>query len=195
MIRRRWFQFSLRSLLVATVAVAIWPAHHANRFHRQRKAIEAIEKKGGDVRLQADGTADYVFLPYVAAEDVKRLSYVAPVRRLMVTSGVFDSSMTPLSRVDGLESITLVDMKATGDGLKILAALPRLQFLRFRRVRFTEPDAPSALIGCKASEIAFEEMKIDEECLKPLCAALPKCRIYIPSGSEHFLHRSRLLRP
>jgi hypothetical protein len=194
-VRRRWFQFSLRSLLIAMFAAAIWPAHHANRFYRQGKAIEAIEKKGGAVQVQADGTIEYAFLPYVTADDVQRLRHLPSVRRLMLTSGMFDSSMTPLSRVAGLESITLADMKATGDGLKILAALPRLQFLTFRRVRFNEPDAPAALIGCKASEIIFEEMKINEERLKPLCAALPKCSVYISSGSGHVRHRFRLVRP
>lgn len=78
MSHRRWFQFSLRTLFIAMFEAATWPAHYANRFYRQRKAIEAIERKGGEVRAQADGTIDYVFLPYVTAEDVKRLCHLSP---------------------------------------------------------------------------------------------------------------------
>lgn len=103
--------------------------------------------------------------------------------------------MAPLSQVAGLESVILADMMATSDGLKIVAALPGLRFLRFRRVRFEEPDALAALTGCKAPEITFEEMKMNEGRLKSLCAALPKCMVSISSESPTRLHRLRVVRP
>ena len=46
------FQFSLRSLLVATVAVAIpfsWLAVEMKKAREQREAVEAIQKRGGRV--------------------------------------------------------------------------------------------------------------------------------------------------
>lgn len=103
--------------------------------------------------------------------------------------------MTPLSRLAGIESITLADMKATGDGLEVLAALPGLRCLTFRRVLFDEPNAPAALIGCTASEINFEDVKLDEDRLKPLSAALPKCMVSISSSRGRFFNRSRIVRP
>ena len=192
---RRWFQFSLRTLFIAMFVAMIWPAHYANRLYRQRKAIEAIELKGGEVRVKSDGTIDYVFIPNFTAGDVERLSHLPQVRSLMMTSGVFDSSMAPLSRVTGIESVVLADMKATWDGLKVLVALPGLQHLRCRRVVFNEPNAPAGLIGCAASDITFEDMNVEERCLKPLCAAMPKCMVSISSSSGHSLHRSRIIRP
>ena len=48
----RRFQFSLRSLLVATVAVAIpfsWLAVEMKAAREQREAVEGIEKSGGIV--------------------------------------------------------------------------------------------------------------------------------------------------
>ncbi|HEV3344338.1 MAG TPA: hypothetical protein VG125_28440 [Pirellulales bacterium] len=47
---RRWFQFSLRALLVALTALGVWLGFKAEKAHRQRDAVRAIEKLGGVVR-------------------------------------------------------------------------------------------------------------------------------------------------
>jgi hypothetical protein len=45
--RRRWFQFSLRTLAIVTALVAIVLSWQAQRLHHQRKAIAAIRQLGG----------------------------------------------------------------------------------------------------------------------------------------------------
>lgn len=45
--RRRWFQFSLRSLLVLVTVFAVWLGLQVNRANRQRRAVEAISAMGG----------------------------------------------------------------------------------------------------------------------------------------------------
>ena len=50
--KRRWFQYSLQTLLVFVTLCAIpcsWYAVKMNRVKRQREAVEAIEKLGGRV--------------------------------------------------------------------------------------------------------------------------------------------------
>ena len=51
--RRRWFQYSLRTLLLFMLLVSIgmsWVAVRIQRARRQREAVEAIQKLGGLVR-------------------------------------------------------------------------------------------------------------------------------------------------
>ena len=50
--RRRWFQFSLRTLLVAVAVVAVRLALTANAARKQRAAVAAIEALGGSVRYE-----------------------------------------------------------------------------------------------------------------------------------------------
>ena len=40
--RRRWFQFSLRTLLVLVTVLCVWLAMTAERARKQRKAVAAI---------------------------------------------------------------------------------------------------------------------------------------------------------
>jgi hypothetical protein len=50
--KRRWFQFSLRTLLIATLIVAIpcaWLGRKIAQKQREREAVEAIVKAGGIV--------------------------------------------------------------------------------------------------------------------------------------------------
>ena len=46
---RRWLGFSVRTLLLLTALVAVWLGVQANRVHKQRAAIAAIEAAGGTV--------------------------------------------------------------------------------------------------------------------------------------------------
>lgn len=46
---RRRFQFSLRALLIAVTALAVWLGLEVNRVRRQREAVEAIIAAGGKV--------------------------------------------------------------------------------------------------------------------------------------------------
>jgi Leucine-rich repeat (LRR) protein len=47
--KRRWFQFSLRTMMVVVTLLCIWLGITANRANRQRRAVETITKAGGEV--------------------------------------------------------------------------------------------------------------------------------------------------
>src|SRR5688572_24747048 len=47
--KRRWFQFSLATLLLLTLACAVVLALWAASAERQRRAVEYVEGLGGDV--------------------------------------------------------------------------------------------------------------------------------------------------
>jgi hypothetical protein len=48
--RRRWFRFSLRTMLVAITLFCIWLGVTANRANRQRRAVETTRSYGAYVR-------------------------------------------------------------------------------------------------------------------------------------------------
>jgi len=50
--RRRWFQFSLRTLLVLLTVLCVWLGVTVNRARKQREAVAAIEALGGYVRYE-----------------------------------------------------------------------------------------------------------------------------------------------
>ena len=50
--RRRWFQYSLRTLFVLVTVLCVCLAVTANRARRQREAVKAIESVGGQVRYE-----------------------------------------------------------------------------------------------------------------------------------------------
>jgi len=50
MIRRRWFQFSLRSFLIVVTVFAVWLGWKVDRARKQREAVRAIETIRGVVQ-------------------------------------------------------------------------------------------------------------------------------------------------
>jgi hypothetical protein len=46
--RRRWFRFSLRSMLVAVTLLCVWLGVIANRANQQRRAVERLTSHNGD---------------------------------------------------------------------------------------------------------------------------------------------------
>ncbi len=45
--RRRWYQYSLRTLLAVVAALSVWFAIVAKRVEDQKRAVAAIEAVGG----------------------------------------------------------------------------------------------------------------------------------------------------
>ena len=54
-LKRRWLRFSVRTLLIVTALVAVWLGVLANRVHKQRAAVAAIEAAGGTVYYDWQG--------------------------------------------------------------------------------------------------------------------------------------------
>ena len=57
--RRRWLQFSLRTLLVLMLVASLpmsWLAVELRRGRQQRAAVLAVQKMGGDVRYERDAS-------------------------------------------------------------------------------------------------------------------------------------------
>ena len=138
------FQFSLRSLLVATVVVAIpfsWLAVEMKRARRQREVVAAIEKLGGSVRY------DYVFTPPFCFEMpgpvwLRKLvgddffANVEGVRSYEMSEA--DIALPYLRELPRLWELDLSHTQVTDAGLERLKGLTQLRWLSLANTHVTD---------------------------------------------------------
>jgi hypothetical protein len=116
--KRRWFQFSLRTLLIFTIVVAVacgWLGRRIERKRNEREAIEAILKFGGSVEY------DYQLLhPFPGASWSPTAEPYGPAwMRNLLGENFF-------SEVNG---VLLYESKITDDGLVNLKWFTEAQYL------------------------------------------------------------------
>ena len=118
--KRRWYQFSLRALLVFVVLVSIgmsWVAVRKQRVRRQREAVRAIEKLGGDVRYEEAQTPVPRWLRELLGDDFFFLK-VDTVH--LSGTEVTDVGLEHLKWLATLEALFLSNTQVTDAGLESL---------------------------------------------------------------------------
>ncbi len=141
--RRRWFQYSLRTLLLVMLLASIgmsWFAAKLQPAREQREAAEAIEKLGGSV------TYDW-------ESDVSRSEPPGPawVRNLLgenffgnvvgvslENTHVTDAAIEHVKGFSQLQDLDLMDTPVTDAGLEHLKALTQLRMLSLDETRVTD---------------------------------------------------------
>ena len=122
----RWFQFSLRTLLVFVTLCAVpcsWLGVKMQKARQQRKAARAIEELGGEVGWsEPSGPA---WLRSLLGDDVFR--HVDSVDAFV--SDVDDAALENLKALNQVEYLGLVVSPVTDAGLEHLKGLNRLQTL------------------------------------------------------------------
>jgi hypothetical protein len=153
--KRRWFQFSLRSLMVFTVVCAIgaaWLGRKIEQKRKERELAEALVKRGGDVRYDYEETNGQrrgpEWLRGLLGEDLfsevetvmffgrrptddqlEKLKIFTHLKVLWLHWRVTDADLTHLSRLTQLQSLSLYLPEVRDAGMKNLKALVRLQTL------------------------------------------------------------------
>jgi len=157
----RWrFQFSLRSLVVLVVAVAVplgWFGVRLREAERQRRAVEAIRKAGGTVWYDYHNTLYGVIEPRAEPPtpawlrnllgedffaDVVHVGYSRPRPSPSVfTEANTDVGDVDLAHVKGLERLKYLNLsgtRVTDGGLQHLSGLTRLEVLRLSCTPITD---------------------------------------------------------
>lgn len=134
--RRRWFQFSLGSLLLVMTVFGIWLGLRMDRARRQERAV-AVLRERGDVQY------DSIF---VNMSNPKRFVRPAPygpkwlraivgndffdrVRAVWVYKATTDDDLTYLEDLPDVESLIISSPQVTGSGLEHLRGLGSLKEL------------------------------------------------------------------
>ena len=171
----RWrFQFSIRSLLLLTVAVAIpfsWLAVEIRQARREREVV-AIEKLGGRVfwsepsgppwlrRLLGDGL-------FITVEGVG-------LGRTKVTDAWLDT----LKGLNELQRLSLDDTEVTDAGLEYLKGLNQLQWLYLDETKVTDAGLENLTRLKQLQMLSLDGTKVTEAGVKKLQQALPNCKIW-----------------
>jgi hypothetical protein len=141
--KRRWFQFSLRSLLIFTIVVAVacgWLGKRIEQKRKEHEVVETIRKLGGAVYYDYDGR-DFLSPRPDSPQNTEPFG-PAWLRSLLgdsffseVTSVSFahdnltDDELGDIELLPQLKSLRLRDSQITDAGLKHLEALSQLQTL------------------------------------------------------------------
>jgi hypothetical protein len=147
-LNRRWYQYSLRSLLLVMLLASLgmsWVATQREKARRQREAVEAI--------LKLHGTVYYDYQLDAAGEPVQTASQRVPTwwRRLLgddffdrvvYVQVPSDAALEPVEQLPDLQTLELgCNYAITDAGLERLRCLSRLDFLHLRGTQVTTAGA------------------------------------------------------
>ena len=205
--RRRWFQFKLRTLLLATAAsgLAMAVAHHA---HLQRRAVTALLQSNPGAKVyyayQLDARGETIAQPAPPATEWLRnrlgIDYFSPVAAIEMDYAT-DADLACLERLTNLRRLTLErSIDLTDQGLRHVGKLSHLRVLALLGAeRVTDEGLRSLENLARLENLTLEvrEDRVTREAIERLRRALPKCRVEIParSKSDKDLARPRSGRP
>ncbi len=187
--KRRSFQFSLRSLLIFTVVVAIgaaWLGRRIEQKHKEQAAIDEIVKAGGKIvydlqqgthkrdasgpkwlrKLLGDNFFSEVTGVDLANGTDAQLAYLDdfPQLKTLVVSGtgLSDAGIKHLNELSQLQELLLLDLNITNAALLKLRGMPNLNNLQFRKVNITDTGLADLKELGKLTILGLRETKITD---------------------------------
>ncbi len=124
---RRWYQFSLRTLLVAFMVLGVplsWFAARMERTRKQRKAVEAIQRLGGSVEYDRH-MPSLTWLRCWLGNDFFDEVETVDVLNIQIT----DAGLEHLDGLTNLKRLSLDGTRITDGGLEHFRGLTNLQEL------------------------------------------------------------------
>jgi hypothetical protein len=200
--KRRWFQFSLRTLLLFTVVCAVGAAWVATRMEQERRELDAVKtvvRLGGcanfnddcydDGRLHkspAEDKAPGLFTRLLRAAGLDPDFHVVHVLFLggIERTSVKDSDLVVLTEVPHLRDLELYDVEIGDEGLRFAAGLKELRNLRLCRTRVTDAGLRYLVNLKELKTIDIDGSQVTWEGIERLQQAIPKAVIYLPNDVE-----------
>jgi Leucine-rich repeat (LRR) protein len=187
--KRRWHQFSLRTLLILTLILAIpcaWLGRKIDQKRREREAVEAIVKLGGDVRYYNEpsgpiwltnllGERFFDDVDDVDLRDANADAALAHVQKLthlfaldLWESKVTDAGLVGFKGPTELRVLYLQKASVGDIGLKCLDQFAQLVTLDLSQTKVTD-DGLQHLMGLTQLEmLSLDETNITDAGLKRL---------------------------
>lgn len=143
---RRWFRFSMRSLLLLVALLAVPLAWKVNRVHHQRAVVAEVMSNGGMISYSDDPYS--LRLRGVVRASTPNLSwwrswlgddyFVDVVGVILTGSTVGDATLARIATLPNLERLDIYSNKITDDGLKPLASHRKLKELTLSSPHVTD---------------------------------------------------------
>ncbi|HJT30612.1 MAG TPA: hypothetical protein VJ783_01000 [Pirellulales bacterium] len=145
--RRRWFQFSLRGMLLLMLAAFAGLGYYADQVHRQQTAAVAIHKLGGRCGIIEDGSDSVSSRVQSQLTRWFGVDATQTIRHVYLGGCTFsDDDLTCLAGLPHLRTLILTSTPLTDAGLAHLRGLKLLTFVDLRFTRVT-PEGVERLRG------------------------------------------------
>ena len=181
------FQFSLRSLVVLVVAVAIpccWLPMKMREAERQRTAVEAILKAGGGYYCDFEFDESGMLTGKKEPEGPSWLRELVGVHFLagIVVVDLYDTEfgdaeMAHLSTLTRLERLELTHTRVTDDGIEDLMGLTKLKHLKLCYTELSDTGLENLKGLAKLERLEVKGTQVTEEGISELRNAFPDCEI------------------
>jgi len=138
--RRRWYQFSLRTLLIAmavlSVLLGLWMLSIA-RAERQRRAVRAVDRLGGSARYANVPVGESWLITQLRKTSIPR-DYFDPVVEISLgNTQCSDADLRQFSRLSKLQYLQLNNTEVTDAGLLHISGLTKLERLELAHTSVT----------------------------------------------------------
>ena len=202
--KRRWFQFSLRTLMIGVVIVAIacgWIGRKIERKHQERDAVEELRKKGATVFYDFNRVSkgsppgpdwvrkllgenyfsevEWVIEPgNLADDDLKIVSRLTQLKSLRLYSAkITDAGLVNLSHLTELQELYLVQAAITNSGLENLKGLTQLRSLWLYGTNVSDAGLVNLRGLSQLKYLSLVFTKVSDNGIEELQKALPSCKI------------------
>lgn len=135
--KRRWFQFSLRTLLVLLTLSCAWLGVVVNRVNRQRAAVQVVERLGGNPEY-GDAPVDESWAVGKLRNWLPRDYFDHVVAIDFNGTQVSDAGLVHLKGLTTLEWLNLSGTQVTDAGLTHVKGLTTLKWLSVGDTRVTD---------------------------------------------------------
>jgi hypothetical protein len=139
--RLRWYQFTIRSLLVLTALVAIgssWFVVKKQKADRQRAAVRAIEAMGGQVFYDCQGGIAHTYNPIWLRAWLGDDFFGQVTDAYFFDSDVTDDGLEYIGQLAQLKVLVFHNAKISDAGLEHLKGLTQLTLLRLCNTQVTD---------------------------------------------------------
>ncbi|MCH7728516.1 MAG: PD40 domain-containing protein, partial [Planctomycetes bacterium] len=130
--KRRWFRFSLRTLLIVVVILGIgfaWVAFKFQQVWEQRKVVAEIEKVGGEsyfcYELRAGTSPGPAWLKEILGEDF----FATVVHVYLYDKKATDDTLANIAKLTELETLIISNIAVSDVGIQHVSNLTKLVYL------------------------------------------------------------------
>jgi len=172
---RRWFQFSLKTLLalmLAACCLLAWVAYKRSQAAEQKAAYNLIIAKGGATNFGPESTRS-PWLRWILGDDVAGEGGCIEFG----DSGLNDADLAQLSSLRQIQRLSLNKNQITDKGLAHLRKLPRLKYLSLDETQISD-DGLATLRACDSLEwLSLYGTRTTTAGVHSLRAALPHLNV------------------
>jgi hypothetical protein len=179
--KRRWFQFSLRTLLIGVAIVAIpcaWLGKRIEQKRMEREEVAAIVKLRGSVlydyqNVYGGKPRGPEWLRSVLGDD-----FFSEVDHVILTgTNAGDTELEHLTALTRFRTLWLGGTKVTNAGLEHLEGLRELRQLGLHSTNVNDAGLVCLKALTQLETLDLTKTRISDAGVKDLQIALPKCRI------------------